>query len=196
MTGARRLSAPSRTLRPMARLFPLLLIFFAGCVTTQARSRTTSDGWTVQRVPDGSDKGKEVAWRAGEPGDEWVRDSARTADFAWVHRRAPATIYGDSTCGKRYDDVPLTVLINHLTFGFDDLRTESQEEMALAGRAGLRRVFSASLDGLPVKLASTVVKKGPCIFDLVYVTADPQGFKDALPDYEAVVGGLAIREGW
>ncbi|MCO4770265.1 MAG: hypothetical protein KDA24_09570 [Deltaproteobacteria bacterium] len=173
----------------------LSLILLASCATTQGSGRTTSDGWTVQRIPNGNDKGKEVAWRAGSPGSDWSRDSAQTADFAWVHRSAPATIYGDSTCGKKYYDVPLSVLINHLTFGFEDLQTDAQEEIDLAGRAGLRRVFSASLDGIPVKLASTVVKKGPCIFDLVYVTADVARFDAELADYETVVAGLAIREG-
>jgi hypothetical protein len=176
------------------RLLPLMFLLLAGCATTAGASRTTSDGWTVMQLHAGSTS-KEVAWRAGDPGEGWTRDPARTADFAWVHRTAPSTIYGDSSCGRSYDDVPLTVLVNHLTFGFDDLQTDAQEPLDLAGRGGLRRVFSASLDGRPVKLASTVVKKGPCVFDLVYVTADVGSFTAGLDAYERVVQGLAIREG-
>jgi len=181
--------------RPVARLLLVgFLALLAGCATARATaSRTTSDGWTVLRVPAGSDV-REVSWKAGAPGAGWARDSARTADFAWVHRDLPATIYGDSTCGRRYDDVPLTVLVNHLTFGFEGATTESQVDMEIAGRAGLRRVFTAKLDGIPVKIASTVVKKGPCIFDVVYVTARPATFDDELAAYEAVVADLVIQE--
>lgn len=171
-----------------------LFALLCGCAAPRATaSRSTSDGWTVLRVPAGGER-HEVSWRAGEPGSGWSRDPARTADFAWVHRDLPATIYGDSTCGRRYDDVPLTVLVNHLTFGFEGATTESQEDLELAGRAGLRRVFSATLDGVPVKIASTVVKKGPCIFDVVYVTARPGRFDEQLPAYEEVVAGVVIRE--
>ncbi len=172
----------------------LFLTTVVGCATTGGGTRTTADGWTVRQVHKGKSS-KEIAWRAGSPGSSWARDSARTADFAWVHTKRPATIYGDSTCGKKFDDVPLTVLVNHLTFGFEEVATQSQESMQLSGRAGLRRVLTASLDGRPIKLASTVVKKGPCIFDLVYVTADVAAFDSVLSDYQAVVDGLSIREG-
>jgi hypothetical protein len=179
--------------RPLFFVF-LFLTVTAGCATTGGGARTTSDGWTIRQVHKGHSN-KEIAWRSGSPGTEWARDSAQTADFAWVHTAQPATIYGDSTCGKKFDDVPLTVLVNHLTFGFEEVATVSQESMDLSGRAGLRRILTASLDGRPIKLASTVVKKGPCIFDLVYVTADVAAFDSGLSDYQAVVDGLSIREG-
>jgi len=173
-------------------LFALLL---AGCATTSAHTvRTNSDGWTELSVDKGSRK-QEILWRSGSPGARWRDDGTRTTDFGWVHSTAPAVIYGDSSCGRRVEDVPLTVLVNHLTFGFEAVTTESQESLDLAGRGALRRVFTATLDGRPVKLASTVVKKGPCVFDLVYLHADPARFANHLPEYEAVVAGLAIKEG-
>ncbi len=168
-----------------------MLLLLGGCVTTQG-SRQNSDGWMVRMVRAGSAEMK-VTWITGTPGPSWDRDSARTADIAWTHSGLAATIYGDSTCGSKYDDVPLTVLVNHLTFGFENLKTEEQTELDLAERGALRRIFTAQLDGRPIKLASTVVKKGPCIFDLVYVTAVPDRFTDGLEAYESVVEGLAIR---
>ena len=185
----------------MSSRLPLLLALalsgslLLGCTAARGTpARTTSDGWSVRQVRKG-DSNKEIAWRAGSPGEGWTQDGARTADFAWAHSAMPSTIYGDSSCGRGYEDVPLTVLVNHLTFGFEQLTTDSQEELDLAGRGALRRVFSATLDGRPIKLASTVIKKGPCIFDLVYVTAAPARFGEGLAAYERVVAGLAIREG-
>ena len=180
----------SRATSSFAVLLGLLLVL-GGCATTQG-ARQTSDGWMVRMVRAGNTEHK-VSWITGSPGASWQRDPARTADVAWTHRDLAATIYSDTTCGSRYDDVPLTVLVNHLTFGFEDLKTEEQVEVDLAVLGALRRVFSATLDGRPVKLASTVIKKGPCIFDLVYVTAQPDRFTDGWDAYMAVLDGLAIR---
>lgn len=176
------------TLRTLAVLGIALL---SGCATTSG-AKQTSDGWYVRMVPAGG-KDMRVSWITGSPGGAWSRDPARTADVAWTHDGLAATIYGDTTCGKRYDDVPLTVLVNHLTLGFTDMETQEQVELDIAERGGLRRIFTAQLDGRPIKLASTVVKKGPCIFDLVYVTARPDRFDDGWDAYQAVVDGLTIR---
>lgn len=174
-----------------SHLLLALLLLLGGCATTQG-SRQTADGWMVRVIRAGASDTK-VTWITGTPGTPWERDSAKTADIAWSNAGLAATIYGDSTCGSKYDDVPLTVLVNHLTFGFEGLTTESQTDLDLAERGALRRIFTARLDGRPVKLASTVVKKGPCIFDLVYITAKPDRFDDGWAAYESVVEGLAIR---
>ena len=176
----------------MRRLGILLILSLCGCATTQ--SRTTSDGWSVRAVPAG--KGEIIVqWRGGAPGSGWLAERSRTSDFSWTHAGLGATIYGDSTCGERYDDVPLTVLVNHLTFGFEGTQTVSQTELELTQRAALRRVFTARLDGREVQVASTVVKHGPCIFDLVYLTVQPDRFDEGLPAYEAVTAGLVVRVG-
>ena len=167
------------------------LALLTGCATTH-RSRTTADGWNVRMVSAGA-RDTKVTWITGTPGAPWTRDAARTADVAWTHGPLNATIYGDTTCGSRYDDVPLTVLVNHLTFGFEDLQVEDPTPLELAERGALQRIFTARLDGRPIKLASTVVKKGPCIFDLVYVTAQPDRFAEGWDAYQAVVSGLTIR---
>ena len=66
--------------------------------------------------------------------------------------------------------------------------------MDLAGRGGLQRIFDATLDGRPVRVGLTAVRKGPCVFDVVFVHASRDRFEGLLPDYQRVVESLRIQE--
>ena len=172
-------------------LLPLLLL--AGCATTGVPPSRMDDGWAVRRVPAG-DGAIEMAWTVDGPGSGWLDERDRTSEFTWIHRDQAATIYADSTCGDPAEDVPLTVLLNHQTFGFEDLETLAQVEVDLAGRGGLQRIFDATLDGRPVRVGLTAVRKGPCVFDVVFVHANRDRFEGLLPDYQTVVESLRIKE--
>lgn len=177
----------------MLRTFATLsLLFTLGCATTSA---SFQDGWFVRsvKVPvEGGEQRMTVRWTAGLPADGWKQAPDRAGDFSYWNEALGATMYGDSTCGERFDDVPLTVLANHLFFGFDDVRTEREEALELSGRAGLRRVASGTLDGVPVRIGAAIVKKGPCVFDLTLV-APPARFADAEPDWIRFVDGFDAR---
>ena len=111
---------------------------------------------------------------------------------AFYNQRYGATIYTDTSCGKKYKDAPLTILSNHLTMGFEDVEVTDQSTGMLSDRASLERIATGNLDGVPVRLASTVVKKGPCVFDLVLVS-NPGQFEAALADYRVVRDGFDAR---
>lgn len=173
-------------------LAALAFLAVAGCAATSAQ---WSDGWFVRSVTlpvDGADQKAIVRWKAGLPRSGWEDARDRAADFSFWNRDLGATLYGDTTCGERYDDAPLTVLANHLFFGFVDLKTERHEEFDLGGRSALRKVATGTLDGQPVRIGATVVKKGPCIFDLVLV-APPDAFASAEPAWSAFVDGFDAR---
>ena len=113
-------------------------------------------------------------------------------DISYYHPELRATIYSDTSCGSRYDDAPLMVLLNHLLFGFTEVEMLTEEESTLSGRAALMRVARAQLDGVPVQLAAMVTKNGPCVFDLVYLSP-PQSFPAGLNDYNNFYKGLSVE---
>ena len=76
--------------------------------------------------------------------------------------------------------------------GFQDVEVIEQSDGMLSDRASLERIASGNLDGVLVRLASTVVKKGPCVFDLVLVS-NPAQFEAALADYRALRDGFDAR---
>jgi len=153
-----------------------------GCQT--ARGGWVGDWWvqTVRlRGPAGGYE-MEVRYRVGGTDGEWEEGPAPPGDFSFYNRRLGATIYADTSCGSKYQDAPLVILSNHLTMGFDDVELGRETELQLSDRAGLERLATGSLDGVGVALATTVLKKGPCVFDMVLVSA-PDGFEEALEDY-------------
>ena len=119
----------------------------------------------------------------------WSSAASPPADFAFWNEDLRATVYADTSCGPRYQDSPLPILANNLTFGFTELETASEWTLTLSAREGLERVSRGKLDGVPMALAVSVLKKGPCVFDLVYVAA-PATFEAGLPDYRAFRDGF------
>jgi hypothetical protein len=161
-----------------------------GCATTSATR--SSDGWITRSVKSGDSSALTVRYRIGIPAPDWELHGDRTADVSYWSRSLGATLFADTTCGDRYDDVPLTVLLNHQLFGFEGARTESESAAEIGGRAALRRRASGKLDGVEVAILLTVVKKGPCIFDFVGI-APPERLPSLEPAYDAFVGGFAVE---
>jgi hypothetical protein len=168
------------------RLLPLLILaLLAGCATSRGGG-SWSGGWWVQNIPiegpDGANHTMVMRYRGADLPEGWAPASAPPGDFAYYNERLGATVYADTSCGKRFDDASLIVLSNHLTMGFGDVDVQTETTLTLGGRDGLERVSTASLDGVPVGLASTVIKKGPCVFDLMLI-ATPAEFEQSLRDY-------------
>jgi hypothetical protein len=169
----------------------LACVVLASCGTPRPRRAEYKDGWWSQRVGEGG-RALLVSYRAGALGSDWKPNRDYTADFSFYNLRLGATIYGDTSCGRRYEDAPLTVLINHLVLGFTDVQTVSQTERELASRGAMERIAHGRLDGAPISLGLTVVRKGPCVFDLVLI-APPTGFEESLIDYRTFVDGFEAR---
>ena len=178
---------------PGAAFAIIAAVAMASCAT--APRGQWVEGWFVQDLrvegPTGTER-YQVAYRAGKLRGSWEPAAAPPGDFAFYSGSLGATIYADSSCGKRYEDAPLTVLINHLLFGFSELETESQEEVVLSGRAGLERISTGRMDGVQVQVDLTVIKKGPGVFDLALI-ASPEQFLAARTDYESFRDAFAAE---
>lgn len=124
-----------------------------------------------------------------EPAGSWSRIRRTGVNVAFGHPSG-AGIYVDDSC-RRYDDAPLHVLANHLFFGFTQVEVESTEDMEIDGRAAYRRVVRGRMDGVPVRVAATVMKKDDCVYDFVYVAA-PGAFESGLAEYERVVRSFRV----
>ncbi len=164
--------------------------FACGGPQTSARAEYR-DGWWSRAVGEG-DRKLLVSYRGGDMTSEWATARDHAADFSFYNPRLGATIYGDTSCGKRYEDAPLTVLINHQVMGFTDVETVSQTDQELSARGALERIATGRLDGVAVSLGLTVIRKGPCVFDLVLI-APAAGFDEGLADYRAFVSGFEAR---
>lgn len=183
-------------MRELGAALLIAAVMLAGCAT--ARGGSWVGSWWVQSVEvkhaQGSPSVIEVRYRAGDLGSGWQEGSAPPGDFAFYSASLGATIYADTSCGRKYPDAPLHTLSNHLTMGFEDVERLEQTELTLADRAALERLSAAKLDGVPVRLATSVIKKGPCVFDLVLVSS-PGSFDRALEDYRRFRDGFDAEVG-
>jgi len=163
----------------------------SGCATVRRGSWQGS--WWVQSIqiedPDGRGRTVEVRYETGDLGSGWSTASAPPGDFAFYNRDLTATVYADTSCGKKYQDAPLTVLSNHLTMGFEEVKVVEQTTLELSGRAGLERLSAGAIDGVSIRVGTSVIKKGPCVFDLVVISG-PNRFDDALTDYRRFRDGF------
>jgi len=178
--------------RTHAALLVTALLLVSGCVTT---SGGWVDGWWVRPVviegPSGRSE-RTLRYRTDSPSAAWQPGDTPPGDYAFYSPRYGATIYADSSCGKKFDDAPLSVLSNHLTMGFEDVETIEENESMLSDRSSLERLSSGALDGVPVRLATTVVKKGVCVFDVILVSS-PRHFDSALADYRNLRDGFEAQ---
>ncbi|HEY0841114.1 MAG TPA: hypothetical protein VGD74_13080 [Vulgatibacter sp.] len=136
---------------------------------------------------DGVYHGSEARYRVERLPSPWSQVSFSGNDLAWVAPEGQVVAV-NGLCSE-HGDPSLKVLTDHMLLGFEDRVVRTREELKLAGRAALRTRAGASLDGVPVELELTVLKKDGCVYDLTY-TAPPSAFDGRLAEYRRLVEGF------
>lgn len=135
----------------------------------------------------GTFRSSDVAYHVDPPGAPWQRAKFSGNDVAWTDPQGHV-IAVNSEC-RDTGDPSLKVLTDHLLLGFEDRTILQREEFPLDGRGAMRTHVATSLDGVPVELELTVLKKDGCVYDLIYTS--PEGrFSEKLEDYRSVVGSF------
>lgn len=123
-------------------------------------------------------------WKLVDPGG---------ADKAWWHKQAGATLYTDSNCEKAYSDSALPRLARAQAAAIDAPELVSENVHMLAKRAAYTAHYSGHVDGVPVAVITTVLKKANCIYDFVLI-APVVGAEALRSDYEAHVASFRIKK--
>lgn len=134
----------------------------------------------------------EGRYEVGDPGAGWSRVAPGGADHAWFNDALGATIYTDSNCGPRYQDLRATDLATELEAGLAERVTERDEARVVMDREAVLRVHQGTIDGVPVRIATLVVNRDACTYDALFI-APPEGFEAGWPAYESVIDGLRAR---
>jgi hypothetical protein len=126
-------------------------------------------------------------------GGAWKSVDSGGADNAWWHKEAGATLYTDSNCEKGYSDSSLARLARAQAAAIESPVLVSENTHQLANRAAYTARYSGEVDGVPVAVTTTVLKKGKCIYDFVLVA--PVSRAEALhSDYESHVESFRIKK--
>ena len=155
----------------MSRMLPacLCMAVLSGCWAFGSDGSRLEGRYRLQAL--------ERPWTTVDPGG---------ADYAWWHRETGATIYSDSNCEKGFSDSSLERLASAQSAAIDDAQQIALREHRLVERDALTAVFKGQVDGVPVMVTTTVVKKDRCIYDFVMVapvTAD----ESLSADYDSLV---------
>ena len=156
-------------------------ILLIGC----AGWRDYGDTYYAHRGPD------EPTYAFGQPGGDWrpVRD-IDDIQVAWVNTSLDGVgiIEVYAQCNDQGDS-SLEQYTDHLRIDWDGWTVISQSKTQLLGRAALRTVVDASLDGIGRRNELWVVKKDGCLFDLRF-SAGASDFASGQAAFSTVVKGL------
>ena len=151
--------------------------------------RDYGDTYYAKRSGDAAKRG--ATYHFGVPTDPWrpVRDVS-DIQVAWVNAGLDGVgiIELHAQCDEQGDS-SLEQYTDHLRIDWDEWTVVEQEKVELVGRAALRTVVDASLDGIARRNEFWVVKKNGCLFDLRY-SAGPANFKAGQADFASVVQGF------
>lgn len=175
---------PGRLAAVLARAPTRTLCVLALCVGPLACQTTRFTGHSIVK-PD-------VTYEVGQIASGWRRVKLADNDLAFVSETSGHSMGINALC-EGHDDPPLPVLIQHLLIGFTERRQLEEKAVWLDNREGLRARYEARLDGVPIEMLFTVLKKDGCVYDFTYLS--PEGrFEERLADYEALVLGFHAKE--
>lgn len=132
----------------------------------------------------------EGRYALGEPGGSFRPVKSGGADFAFRDKANGAVIYADSNCGSRFEDSRLEDLATHLSFGVRMGEPKEERSFELDGRSAYSMRADGELDGVPIELATTVLKKDRCVYDIVLIAPRGERFEAAHGSYLAAVSGF------
>ena len=132
---------------------------------------------------------KKGFYQVGELSPDWYRVNLDVATISFRNDSLQSAISTDAYCDQAYDDAPLSALAGHLFAGLQNIKIEKQEPLTLSAREALRTSLSASLDGVPVRVETVVVKKNWCLFDF-FLVSPPEQHVAAIPHFEQFFRGF------
>ena len=144
------------------------------------------------RISNGVYQDPDVHYRVGAPGPGWSEIVVESANAAWFHDGAKASLMVSSHC-QGVDDAPLEALTRHLTIGMTEVVLLSETRIMLSRREALETELTAKLDGVPRRQVILVLKKDACVYDIV-LDASPATFETARPGYDAVKTGFTVEQ--
>ncbi len=133
----------------------------------------------------------EMRFRVGPIPGSWRKIVVEGARLAFRSDAANSTVAVNARCKVDGDDVPLASLTQHLFLEFTERTVTSQSTVSLDGRQALRTEVSAALDGVKKQYLVYVLKKDSCVYDFMYIAAEPDALVGARAEFERFVQGFA-----
>ena len=126
-------------------------------------------------------------YRVGQLPAGWERMKTKVRAIAFHHKDYRSTLFTDAFCYDSFDDAPNHELISQMVGGLEQLKLIQEDSFVLNNRGALKKMHSATLDGVPITITSVVIKKNRCLFDFVAIAprqSDAKAEEDFVTFYE------------
>lgn len=120
--------------------------------------------------------------------------STEISDVAYQSKSTASIISLNSACrqSSEQQEQSLSALTNLLFMGISDLALHSQKQILFQNSPALESVVQGNLNGEEMMLQTVVIRRGRCIYDLVYM-ARPRHFERNLKDFSLFVASLRLK---
>ncbi len=135
-------------------------------------------------------RSKQVVYRVGSLGEGWERVKLPGGDLAFHNPSLGAAVTVSSACGVEARQ-PLSVLAKSQVIGVGNKEVLSSERLVVDGVPALKIVWRGEVEGETVLICGIVLKRGGCVFDLVY-TSVPDGYERGLGEFLEFVQSFAF----
>lgn len=129
---------------------------------------------------------EDTSYRIGALPSSWQRQEIEGGDLAFKNTQFDGTMTVDSTCNEKKKNYSLKALSESLLIGIKGKEAISREEITVDSLPALRTIYTGSLDNVPIKIATVVLRKNICIYDFTYA-ASPEHFDIGIVDFDNFV---------
>lgn len=124
----------------------------------------------------------DTSYRIGTLPTSWVRQDIDGGDLAYRNTQFDGTMTVDSTCNEKKKNYSLKALSESLLIGIKGKEALEREEITVDGQPALKTIYIGSLDNVPIKIATVVLRKNICIYDFTYASS-PEHFDIGIVDF-------------
>ena len=179
----------------MNRIFVGILvsvIFLGSCSVTRFVGYYVSSGKGNSGELSGNVyKSEDTSYSIGSLPGGWQRVRVKGGDLVFQNSGLNATITVNSDCDGKKVNYNLPVLSESLLIGISGKELESREEGIIDGQSALYSIYSGKFDGVPIKIATLVFKKGSCLYDFTYASS-PDSFETGYRDFRAFTSQFRV----
>jgi hypothetical protein len=113
-----------------------------------------------------------------EKNEDAATTSTEISDVAFQSKGTASIISMNSACrkGNEYENKGLRSLTEVLLLGASDVTQRDEENLTIQENPALQTTLEGKINGERVKIRTVVLKRGTCVYDLVYV-ARPDNFE-------------------
>ncbi len=179
----------------MSNKISIALIFFlitlSSCSVVKFTQIYRSSGKEKGKLLNHVYNKKSTSYKIGRLNDSWNKVSTDQGDLLFVSKDSDASIKVNSTCSSTNINSSLDSLSRSLLIGLKQKKLLSKKSVNIDDEQSLLLIHSAQLDETELKIATVVLIKGGCVYDIIYSNIG-NSFDLYFKDFMGFIGNFSV----